>query len=283
MKKSPSGSEWGLDMARGFEDDEILGKAYDGRLMRRLLQYVRPYRWRMVLALVLLFAAALAELAGPYLIREAIDGPLREGDVAGVLPIFWLYLLSLVAGFILRYSQIWVMQTVGQQVMVDLRLRIFSHIQRMSLSFFDRNPVGRLITRITNDVDSLNEFLTQGLVGLLGDFVTLIGIVIIMFALNWRLALLSIIVLPVVGLTTAAFQRAMRQTYRLVRQRLARINAFLNEQITGVLIVQLFNREKVSEARFAEFNHEYRSANLQSLLTFALFFPTVGLLLAVGT
>lgn len=270
-------------MARGFEDDEILGKAYDGRLMRRLMGFVRPYRWRMVLSLMLLFGAALAELVGPYLIQQAIDGPIRTGNVEAVWPIFWLYLASLVAGFILRYSQIWVMQTVGQQVMIDLRMKIFSHIQRMSLAFFDRNPVGRLITRITNDVDSLNEFLTQGFVGLLGDFVTLIGIIAIMFALNWRLALLGILVLPFVAITTAGFQRMMRQTYRLVRQRLARINAFLNEQLTGVQIVQLFNREKVSEERFDAFNKEYRAANLQSLLTFALFFPTVGLMLALGT
>lgn len=270
-------------MARGFEDDEILGKAYDGRLMRRLLGYVRPYRWRMVVSLMLLFGAALAELAGPYLIRQAIDGPIRVGNVAAVWPIFWLYLAALVSGFLLRYSQIWLMQTVGQQVMIDLRMQIFSHIQRMSLAFFDRNPVGRLITRITNDVDSLNEFLTQGLVGLLGDFVTLIGIIVIMFALNWRLALLSILVLPVVAAATGGFQRMMRQTYRLVRQRLARINAFLNEQLTGVQIVQLFNREKISEERFDGLNREYRAANLQSLLTFALFFPTVGLLLALGT
>ena len=270
-------------MARGFDDDEIIGKAYDGRLMRRLGHFIIPYRWRVLGALALLFASAVAELAGPYLILRAIDGPLAEGDVAGVWPIFWLYLGSLALGFTLRFAQIWIMQTVGQQVMVDLRMRIFSHIQRMSLAFFDRNPVGRLITRITNDVDSLNEFLTQGLVGLLGDFVTLIGIVIVMFVLNWRLALLSVIVLPLVAATTFAFQRVMRQTYRLVRQRLARINAFLNEQLTGVLVVQLFNREHASEERFVEYNRDYRTANLQSLMAFALFFPTVGILMSVGT
>lgn len=270
-------------MARGFDDDEIIGKAYDGRLMRRLGHFIIPYRWRVIGALGLLFASAVAELAGPYLILRAIDGPLAQGDVAGVWPIFWLYLGSLALAFTLRFAQIWIMQTVGQQVMVDLRMRIFSHIQRMSLAFFDRNPVGRLITRITNDVDSLNEFLTQGLVGLLGDFVTLIGIVIVMFVLNWRLALLSVIVLPLVAATTFAFQRVMRQTYRLVRQRLARINAFLNEQLTGVLVVQLFNRERASEERFVQYNRDYRTANLQSLMAFALFFPTVGFLMAVGT
>ena len=270
-------------MARGFDDDEILGKAYDARLMRRLLTFIGPYKWRLGVAMLLLAGASMAELAGPLLVRQAIDGPLSRGDVAGVWPIFLLYLLALLMSFAFRFGQIWVMQTVGQHVMVDLRMRLFSHIQRMSLSFFDRNPVGRLITRITNDVDSLNEFLTQGIVALLGDFVTLAGVVIIMFGLNWRLALLSIVILPVVAATTFAFQRVMRQTYRIVRQRIARINAFLNEQLTGVLIVQLFGGERRAETRFEELNHDYRSANLRSLLAFSLFFPAVGLLMAIGT
>jgi len=269
-------------MSRGFDDDEILGKAYDARLMRRLATFIRPYRRRVAAAVVLLLGAALADLAGPLLVREAIDGPIQEGNIAGLWPIFGLYLLALFSGFAFRFGQIWIMQTVGQSIMVDVRMRLFSHIQRMSLAFFDRNPVGRLITRITNDVDALNEFLTQGLVSLLGDVVTLTGIIVVMFMLNPRLALLSIVVLPLVALTTAVFQRFMRHTYRLVRQRLARINAYLNEQLTGVMVVQLFNRERRSEEHFDELNDSYRGASLQSLLAFALFFPTVGFLLAVG-
>ncbi len=270
-------------MSRGFDDDEILGKAYDARLMRRLATFIRPYHRRVAAAVVLLLGAALADLAGPLLVREAIDGPIQEGNIAGLWPIFGLYLLALFGGFAFRFGQIWLMQTVGQSIMVDVRMRLFSHIQRMSLAFFDRNPVGRLITRITNDVDALNEFLTQGLVSLLGDVVTLTGIIVVMFMLNPRLALLSIVVLPLVALTTAVFQRFMRHTYRLVRQRLARINAYLNEQLTGVMVVQLFNRERRSEEHFDELNDSYRGASLQSLLAFALFFPTVGFLLAVGT
>lgn len=269
-------------MARGFDDDEILGKAYDARLMRRLAGFVVPYRWRILAAVALLFGAALTELAGPLLVKQAIDGPLSRRDVAGVWPLFGLYLVVLVLTFLFRFGQVWIMQTVGQQVMVDVRMRIFGHIQRMSLAFFDRNPVGRLITRITNDIDALNEFLTQGIVALVGDFVTLGGIVAVMFYLNWRLALLSLLVLPVVAVVTFGFQRFMRQAYRLVRQRLARINAYLNEQITGILVVQLFNGERRAEARFDDLNRDYRAASLQSLLAFALFFPTVNFLGSVG-
>src|SRR5436305_15022986 len=170
------------------------------------------------------------------------------------------------------------MQATGQRVMVDIRMRIFSHIQRMSLSFFDRNPVGRLLTRLTNDVDALNEFLTQGMVALLGDSARLVFIVIAMLLLNWRLALISFIVLPVVGVATVFFQRTMRSAFRAVRQRLARINAYLNEQITGILVTQLFNREERSRIRFEELSQDYRAAQLRSLMTFAIFFPTVSFL-----
>src|SRR6187455_1929783 len=214
-----------------FEDDEILGKAYDGRLMRRLVVFVKPYWLRLVLAMALLFGAAFAELAPPYLVSRAIDGPIAAGDPAGMLPIFGLYIGALLVSFGCRYGQTYIMQSTGQQVMVDIRMRIFSHIQRMSLSFFDHNPVGRLITRLTNDVDALNEFLTKGMVELLGDSAKLVLIVIVMLALNWRLALISLLVMPLVIIATIFFQRAMRSAFRLVRQRLARINAYLNEQI----------------------------------------------------
>jgi ATP-binding cassette subfamily B protein len=167
--------------------------------------------------------------------------------------------------------------------MVDIRMRIFSHIQRMSLSFFDRNPVGRLITRLTNDVDALNEFLAQGMVALLGDSARLVFIVITMLVLNWRLALISFIILPLMGVATMFFQRVMRSAFRAVRQRLARINAYLNEQITGILVTQLFNREDRSRLRFEELSTEYRAAQFRSLLAFAVFFPTVSFLSVTAT
>jgi ATP-binding cassette subfamily B protein len=261
-----------------FEDDEILGKAYDGRLMRRLAVFVRPYWRRLALALALLFGAAFAELAPPYLVSQAIDGPIAAGDPAGLLPIFGLYIGALALSFSCRYGQTYIMQSTGQQVMVDIRMRIFSHIQRMSLSFFDRNPVGRLITRLTNDVDALNEFLAQGMVSLLGDSARLVFIVITMLLLNWRLALISFMMLPLMILATMFFQRVMRSAFRAVRQRLARINAYLNEQITGVLVTQLFNREDRSRLRFDELSTDYRAAQFRSLLAFSIFFPTVSFL-----
>src|SRR5215217_6654410 len=261
-----------------FEDDEILGKAYDGRLMRRLVVFVKPYWRRLMLAMVLLFGAAFTELAPPYLISRAIDGPIASGNPAGMLPIFGLYIGALLVSFACRYGQTYIMQSTGQQVMVDIRMRIFSHIQQMSLSFFDRNPVGRLITRLTNDVDALNEFLAQGMVSLLGDSARLVFIVITMLLLNWRLALISFIMLPMMVLATMFFQRVMRSAFRAVRQRLARINAYLNEQITGILVTQLFNREDRSRLRFEELSNDYRTAQFRSLLAFSIFFPTVSFL-----
>jgi ATP-binding cassette, subfamily B, multidrug efflux pump len=266
-----------------FEEDEILGKAYDGRLMRRLVVFVRPYWRRLAVALALLFGAALAELAPPYLLRAAIDGPIAARNPGGMWPIFALYLGALLASFACRYGQTYIMQWTGQQVMVDIRMRIFSHIQGMSLAFFDRNPVGRLITRLTNDVDALNEFLAQGMVSLLGDSARLVLVVLTMLLINWRLALISLIILPMMGVATIYFQRVMRSSFRQVRQRLARINAYLNEQITGILVTQLFNREERSRIRFDELSHDYRRAQLRSLMAFAVFFPAVSFLSVAAT
>jgi ATP-binding cassette, subfamily B, multidrug efflux pump len=270
-------------MSRGFDDDEILGKAYDGRLVARLSTFVAPH-WRgLAVAIALLVGAALTEVVPPLLVQRAIDGPISAGQLDGLWTIFALYALTLAANFALRYSHNFLINSVGQTVMQDLRVTIFRHIQRMSLSFFDRNPVGRLLTRITNDVDALNEFLTQGLVLILADMVTLVGIVAIMFALNWRLALISLATLPVLLVIVAIYQRVMRAVYRLVRQRLAMINAYLNEQIGGVLVTQLFGRERDSRRHFAGLSEAYVEANIRSLLAFAIFMPTVQLMAALGT
>lgn len=265
------------------EEDEILGKAYDARLMRRLGTFVQPYWRKLTVAVLLLFGAALAELAPPYLISRAIDGPIASGDVAGIAPIFGLYVGALLIAFACRYGQTYIMQSTGQQVMVDIRMRIFTHIQRMSLAFFDRNPVGRLLTRLTNDVDALNEFLTQGMVALLGDGARLIFIIIAMLLINWRLALISLAVLPIVIIATMFFQRVMRASFRQVRQRLARINAYLNEQITGILVTQLFNREERSRIRFSDLSKDYRAAQYRSLMAFSVFFPAVSFLSICAT
>lgn len=270
-------------MSRGFDDDVILGKAYDGRLVRRLAVFVVPYWRRLALAIALLVGATLAEIVPPLLVQRAIDGPISAGHMEGLTPLFALYAGALLVTFALRYSHNYIINSIGQTVMQDMRVQLFRHIQRMSLSFFDRNPVGRLLTRITNDVDALNEFLTQGLVLILGDLVTLAGIVAIMFALNWRLALISLATLPVLMLIVALYQRLMRATYRLVRQRLALINAYLNEQIGGVLVTQLFGRERASKALFHTLSEDYLAANTRSLLIFAIFIPAVQLIAAIAT
>jgi ATP-binding cassette subfamily B protein len=266
-----------------FNDDIILGKAYDARLVRRLATFVKPYWRQLALAVFLLLGAALTELVPPLLVQRAIDGPIAARQLDGLWPIFALFVTALLLTFAMRYAHNYIIQSIGQQVMVDLRVRLFRHIQQLSLAFFDRNPVGRLLTRITNDVDSLNEFLTQGMVLILADTVLLLGIIVIMFVLNWRLALISLAVLPILVLIVAIYQRFMRAIYRLVRQRLARINAYLNEQIGGVLVTQLFNREDQSQARFAVLSKDYVEANMRSIVIFAIFMPIVSLMLAIAT
>ncbi|MEY3990910.1 MAG: hypothetical protein RI985_1991 [Chloroflexota bacterium] len=258
-------------------DDEILGKAYDGRLVRRLLGFVWPYKWSLTGAIGLMVGSALMELLPPYLIRTAIDGPIAMGNIDGIWPIFLLYVVTLLASFGFRYAQTYVIQSMSQSIIIDIRMTIFRHVQKMSLKFFDHNPVGRLLTRITNDVDALNEFITQGTVALLGDLVRLVFIIATMLILSWQLALVSFIMFPVVIISTIIFQKIMRATYREMRQRLARINAYLNEQITGVLVTQLFGREGRSREFFADISRDYLKSQFKSNNTFAVFFPTVHL------
>jgi len=272
------------------DEDEVLGKAYDGRLVGRLVPYLRPYRLVTALALLLLLTTSLLDLAGPALTKIAIDRYIEPHHPSGLTTILAVYLGALSLAFILRYFMNYTMEYVGQNVMFDLRSQIFGHLQRLPLSFFDRNPVGRLITRLTSDVDALNDLLTQGLVSILGDAVTLVGIVIVMLILNWRLALVSLAVLPIVGMISRVFQTAMRTIYRTIRVRLSRVNGFLNENITGMVIVQLFNRENTMFSRFDELNDSYLQANLQSIFAYSIFSPIViflgsfatGLLLWVG-
>lgn len=270
-------------MVHHADDDTILGKAYDGRLVRRLATYVMPYWRQFSVAILLLFGAILSDLLPPLLFQRAIDGPIRAGAIDGVWPYFVAFVGTLLINFVFRYSHSYFINSVGQQVMKDLRVAIFRHIQYLSLSFFNRNPVGRLITRITNDVDALNEFLTQGVVMIVADLLTLVGIIVVMFVLNWRLALISLATLPVLVLIVSIYQRFMRATYRLVRQRLARINAFLSEQISGILVTQLFNAEERSRMAFARLSDDYMQANIRSVLIFAIFIPSVNLLAAIGT
>jgi ATP-binding cassette, subfamily B, multidrug efflux pump len=265
------------------DEDEILGKAYDGRLVRRLLPYLLPYRRRIVLAMALLLGTGVLDLSGPYLTKVAIDRYIVPHKPAGLWVILLLYLGTLIVGFAMRYGENYYMQFVGQRVMYDLRNEIFGHIQHLPLGFFDRNPVGRLMTRLTGDVDALNDLLTQGVVSILGDVVTLTGIVIVMLVLNWQLGLVSLAVMPIIALVSFIFQRAMRTIYRAIRIRLSRLNGFLNENITGMVIVQLFNRERTMAAEFDDLNADYLQANLNAIFAYSLFAPTVTFLGALST
>ena len=258
-----------------FHEEEILGKAYDARLMRRLLAYLRPY-WRQVaIALVAIIAGAAAQLAQPYLIKTAIDRYIAAGRLAGLDRLAALYFVVLVGAFVAEYVQTWTMQLTGQRIMFDLRMAIYGHLQRLDLTYYDRNPVGRLMTRVTSDVDVLNDLFTSGVVTIFGDVFTLVGIMIVMLWMNWPLALVAFSVLPLIVLITQWFRRNVRDSYRVVRAWIARINAFLQENITGMSTVQLFRREALNFERFDDIDKKHRDANVESIFYYAVFYPAI--------
>lgn len=275
-----------------FQEDEILGKAYDARLARRLWGYVKPYH-KLVLATVAVALLMVGDdLLGPYITQVAIDryidpthiGSLTPADrMHGTLLFALAYLLVLCVGFALRYFQNYTLSVIGQRIMYDLRSAMFDHLQRLSLSFFDHNPVGRLMTRITNDVDSLDDLFTSGSVALLTDLLTLVGIVVILFVENWLLALIVCLVFPPLLLVTIFFQRVMRDTFRQIRVRLARINANVAENIAGTQVVQLFNREGRNFEYFDGLNRDYLHTTLRSLFYYAIFLPVINVFAAVAT
>jgi len=262
-------------MQVSVQEDEVLGKAYDARLMRRILAYLRPYKGKVFLALIMIFATGTVELAGPYLTKLAIDTAIVPGKPEVLPGILAIFISALAIAFVFRYAQNIVMQIIGQNVMYDIRHQIFSHLQHQSLSYFDRNPVGRLISRLTNDVDALNEFIGTSVVTVVGDVVILLGVVVVMFIMDWRLALISLAVLPLIALASWGFQRLMRTTYRQQRVRLARVNTFLQENISGMLVVQLFNRERRQFNEFDKLNSHLLESNIDAMKVFSIFFPIV--------
>jgi ATP-binding cassette subfamily B protein len=268
--------------SEGIHEEDVLGKAYDGRLMRRLLRYVRPYRSLVAGALTLLFIEGGLQLVGPLLTRKVIDVAIPARDVALVRTSVLLLALALVAQFACSYGETMLTALLGQRVMRDLRSELFSHLQRLPIPFFDKNPVGRLITRVTSDVESLNELFTAGVVSGLGDLFTLIAISAAMVWVDWRLALAGFAVIPLVILTSHLFRVGVRESYREIRTRIARINAFLNERIAGMRVVQLFGRERDEARRFDKLNADHLDANLRSIRVYALYFPAIELLTTVA-
>ena len=241
-------------------DDEVLGRAYDRRLMRRLGAFVRPHRRPLAASALLFPVAAAVDLVQPYLVKVAIDDHIVRGDWPGLTRIAGLFVLTLAAQYGLRYAMGYLMAWTGQQVIHDLRQALFDHVQRLPARFFDRTPVGRLMTRILNDVEAIGELFTSGVVAILGDVLTLGGVVLVMLALDWRLAAVAFIAVPVLFAVAAFFRTRARDAYREVRNRIARVNTYLQESLIGMPVVQLFGREQVAAAEFGDLNEAHRQA-----------------------
>ncbi|NNG16489.1 MAG: ABC transporter ATP-binding protein [Gemmatimonadales bacterium] len=262
--------------------DDALGRVYDPALFRRLLTYLRPYRGLIALGVVQLLIGGVFPLVGPYLTQQAIDVAIPQGD-GGLLGILAaVYVIVLILGFVNGYGEVLVTTAIGQRVMRDLRHQLFGHLQRLSIPYFDRRPVGRLMTRVTSDVESLNELFSSGVVAVFGDVFTLLAIMIMMLIMDWRLALVAFAVIPVVWMTATFFRRRVREVFREIRRRLARINAFLQEHLSGMRVVQLFGREGTEARRFDAVNREHLDEHLRAIRLYAIFFPAIEILTSVA-
>jgi ATP-binding cassette, subfamily B, multidrug efflux pump len=278
------------------QEEEVLGKAYDSRLMRRLLVYLRPYKWQVAIALVSIVLKAGADVLQPYLTKVAIDkylarvpgqhSPfdffLSSKPLLGIAQIAGIYVSTLVISFLLEYLQTYFMQWTGQMTMFDLRSQIFRHLQRMHVGFYDKNPVGRLVTRVTTDVDALNEMFTAGVVSIFEDVFVLAGIVGIMLWMDWKLALITFAVLPLIGYATGIFRDKVRDSYRRIRVAIARINAYLQEHVSGMVVLQLFNRERRAYDKFSEINAVHMDAYKDAIMAYSVYYPVVEILSSIA-
>jgi ATP-binding cassette subfamily B protein len=293
-------------MTDSHNEEEALGKAYDSYLIRRLLRYLRPYKWHAFASLALMMLSALLALAGPLLTQAAVDlflapDPSRQPSAFelllrqcaafaglggsrhhGIVFISLLLLVANMAAFVTQYAQRMVMETLGQNALHDLREEIFTHLQRVSIQFYDRNPVGRLITRLTNDVDALNDVFTSGVIGMLADAALALYVVAWMFRVSWRLAIVCFAILPLLAIFTTWFRRRARSAFREVRVQIAKINSFLQEHLTGIQVIQLFNREAKEMDTFEHINEAHWKANMNTLFYVTLFYPGVEILVSVG-
>jgi ATP-binding cassette, subfamily B, multidrug efflux pump len=281
------------------QEEEVLGKAYDSRLMARLLKYLRPYRWQVAIALASIFLKSFADVLGPYLTKVAIDrylapakgsslatsglwGWLSPNAITGIAQIAVIYVGLLVFSFLLEFLQTYYMQWTGQKVMFDLRRQIFRHLQRLHVAFFDKNPVGRLVTRVTTDVDALNEMFTSGVVSIFEDLFVLFGIVGVMLCMNWKLALITFAVLPFIVVATKIFRDKVRESYRRIRVAIARINSYLQEHVSGMVVLQLFNRERKAYKQFSEINRSHMDAFKDQIMAYSVYYPAVEILSVIA-
>jgi ATP-binding cassette subfamily B protein len=265
-----------------FHEDDPLAKSYDSKLLLRLLAYLKPYKLAVVSSFLLIVVMAGLDLVGPYLTKIAIDRHITKGDANGLAGVAVLYVLVLLAAFVVRFGQVYILQMTGQRIMLDMRRQIFGHLQKLELAYYDKNPVGRLMTRVTTDVDAVNELFTSGVVTVFGDLFTLLGIMGVMLALNWKLALVTFSVLPFFFLVTNWFRKGARESFRETRRWIARINAFLQENLTGMSVVQLFRREDRNVTAFAGINRKHADANLAAIFYYAVFYPAIDILAAVA-
>jgi ATP-binding cassette subfamily B protein len=265
-----------------MQDDEVLGKAYDATLMRRLLRYLKPYRRHVALGIMLSIAVSSMEAVRPYFTKVAVDQNIAQKDAHGLLVTTLLFFGLMAARGFVQYANTYLTQWIGQRTIFDLRMEVFEHLQGLGLRFFDRNPIGRLITRVTNDIEVLNEMFSSGIVMVFSDVFTIIGILYFMFSMNWKLALISLSVLPLLFYGTFLFRRKAREAYREVRLYIARINTFMQEHITGMLVDQVFNREEKAYDGFRTVNASHRDANVKSIFYYALFYPGVDLIGAIA-
>src|ERR1700733_808180 len=280
------------------QEEEVLGKAYDSRLMARLLKYLRPYRWQVAIALVSIFLKSFADVLGPYLTKVAIDRYLAPKDapmassgawswlspnaITGITQIAAIYVGLLMTTFLLEFLQTYFMQWTGQKVMFDLRRQIFRHLQRLHVGFFDKNPVGRLVTRVTTDVDALNEMFTSGVVSIFEDMFVLFGILGVMLCMNWKLALITFAVLPFIVYSTKIFRDKVRDSYRRISVAIARINSYLQEHVSGMVVLQLFNRERKAYNRFSEINRNHMDAYKDAIMAYSVYYPVVEILSSIA-
>ncbi len=278
------------------QEEEVLGKAYDSRLMRRLMTYLRPYRWQVAVAISAIILKSFCDVLGPYLVKVAVDRYLAPAPgatsgmwswlspqpIKGIGQIAAIYFVMLLLIFVFEFLQTYFMQWTGQKVMFDLRSQIFRHLQRMHVAFYDKNPVGRLVTRVTTDVDALNEMFTSGVVSIFEDLFVLTGILGIMLCMNWKLALITFAVLPFIVAATKMFRDKVRDSYRRIRVAIARINAYLQEHVSGMVVLQLFNRERKAYQRFSEINRNHMDAFKDAILAYAVYYPVVDLFSAVA-
>ena len=273
-----------MSAATGYHEEEILGKAYDARLMRRLLKYTRSYRWVIALAVLLLVVNALLATSLAFITKIGIDDHIMTGKMEGFANLALLYLGIIITFLLASYGQIYVTVWLGQKVQHDIRMQLFRHLQRLHLGFYDRNPVGRLVTRVTNDVNTLNELFSSGVVNIIGDVLMLVFFVAALVYVNWKLALVTFVSLPLLLVATFVFRARARDAYRTVRLKIARLNAFVQEHITGMSIVQLFTREKATYGKFDDINRDLRRAHFRSVIYYAVFYPTVEIIgaLSVG-